>query len=170
LSVFILDASVATKLFILVPGHEQAAAAAEAHEFIAPRLILTETANALWKYVRRGDTTLAQAQDAIRELDRRLSIVDDFRLIILAQRLAAELDHPVYDCVYLATAQSYQLLRINASSPSPVSSPSMSLIWPQSRLTGKRRTEPFLGPGYPTHDPAHHRSFRQRQYRRQKIA
>jgi predicted nucleic acid-binding protein len=108
LSVFILDASVATKLFILVPGHEQAAAAAEAHEFIAPRLILTETANALWKYVRRGDTTLAQAQDAIRELDRRLSIVDDFRLIILAQRLAAELDHPVYDCVYLATAQSYQ--------------------------------------------------------------
>ncbi|WP_417476182.1 type II toxin-antitoxin system VapC family toxin [Maricaulis sp.] len=108
MSVFILDASVATKLFILVPGHERAAAAAEAHEFIAPRLILTETANALWKYVRRGDTTLAQAQDAIRELDRRLSIVDDFRLIILAQRLASELDHSIYDCVYLATAQSYQ--------------------------------------------------------------
>ncbi|WP_417470830.1 type II toxin-antitoxin system VapC family toxin [Maricaulis sp.] len=108
MSVFILDASVATKLFVPVPGSEQAEAAAAAHQFIAPRLILTETANALWKYVRRGETSLAQAQDAIRELDRQLAIVDDFRLIILAQRLAAELDHPVYDCVYLATAQSYQ--------------------------------------------------------------
>tara|TARA_R110002095_G_scaffold194354_1_gene172612 strand:- start:1427 stop:1846 length:420 start_codon:yes stop_codon:yes gene_type:complete len=108
MSVFILDASVATRMFLAVPEHVQALAAARAHEFIAPRLILTETANALWKYVRRGDITLTQAQDAIRHLDRQLSIVDDFRLIILAQRLAAELDHPVYDCVYLATAQSYQ--------------------------------------------------------------
>ncbi len=108
MSVLVLDASVAARMFLAVPERLQALAAAQAHEFIAPRLILTETANALWKYVRRGDITLVQAQDAIRQLDRRLSIVDDFRLIILAQRLAAELDHPVCDCVYLATAQSYQ--------------------------------------------------------------
>tara|TARA_R110002073_G_scaffold104089_6_gene235508 strand:+ start:212 stop:631 length:420 start_codon:yes stop_codon:yes gene_type:complete len=107
-SIFILDASVATRMFLAVPERLQALAAARAHDFIPPRLILTETANALWKYVRRGDITLAQAQDAIRYLDRQLSIIDDFRLIILAQRLAAELDHPVYDCIYLATAQSYQ--------------------------------------------------------------
>ncbi|SDL93215.1 type II toxin-antitoxin system VapC family toxin [Maricaulis salignorans] len=108
MSVFILDASVATRMFLAVPERLRALAAARAYEFIAPRLILTETANALWKYVRRGDITLDQAQEAVRQLDRQLSIVDDFRLIVLAQRLAAELDHPVYDCVYLATAQSYQ--------------------------------------------------------------
>lgn len=108
MSVLVLDASVAARIFLAAPKRLQALAAAQAHEFIAPRLTLTETANALWKYVRRGDITLVQAQDAIRQLDRRLSIVDDFRLIILAQRLATELDHPVYDCVYLATAQSYQ--------------------------------------------------------------
>ena len=114
MSVFILDASVATRMFLAVPERLQALAAARAHDFIAPRLILTETANALWKYVRRGDITLAQAQDAIRYLDRQLSIIDDFRLIILAQRLAAELDHPVYDCIYLATAQSYQYSLLTA--------------------------------------------------------
>jgi predicted nucleic acid-binding protein len=110
----ILDASVATKLFVQVAGSEQAEAAAAANEFIAPRLILTETANALWKYVRRGEASLAQAQEAIRNLDRQLSIVDDFRLIVQAQNLAARLDHPVYDCVYLATAQSYQFPLLTA--------------------------------------------------------
>ncbi|WP_417493462.1 type II toxin-antitoxin system VapC family toxin [Maricaulis sp.] len=108
MSVFILDASVATRMFLATPERAQALAAARAHEFIAPRLILTETSNALWKYVRRGDIALNQAQEAVRQLDRQLSIVDDFRLTVLALRLASELDHPVYDCVYLATAQTYQ--------------------------------------------------------------
>ena len=72
---------------------------------IAPAFWLVETANALWKSVRRAELTPAQAvrrQATLREAP--LSARDDAPLIVPALELATTLDHPIYDCLYLALA------------------------------------------------------------------
>ena len=114
MSDLVLDASVATKMFLEVPGHKQALAIADTSKFLAPRLILTETSNALWKYVRRGDVSVVDAQDAVRQLNNWVTIIDDFNVVSQALKLACDLDHPVYNCTYLAIARMKALPLLTA--------------------------------------------------------
>ena len=51
----VFDASVAVKACLPVPGHEQALAAIRCYAMVAPAFIVTEVANAIWKYHRNGD-------------------------------------------------------------------------------------------------------------------
>jgi predicted nucleic acid-binding protein len=73
---------------------------------LAPDLILAEAGNAFWKAVRAG---LILRKDAVAALERLPKTFD--RLVPLsllyedAARLSFELDHPVYDCFYLALAE-----------------------------------------------------------------
>lgn len=100
----IVDASVAVKLFLPVPGYEKAIAAAGMFEFHAPRLIFAETGNALWQYVRHKQTTAADASTALAKLAGLVVQPDETGLAALAVEMACELDHPVYGCTYLALA------------------------------------------------------------------
>jgi predicted nucleic acid-binding protein len=73
----------------------------------APDLLIAECANALWKKVRRSELTAQEASLAARLLQRADIELEPMRdLIEPATQLAVALDHPAYDCLYLALAQA----------------------------------------------------------------
>ena len=86
---------------------------AEARQLLAPRIvlhapdfILTEAANVVWKKARRNE--VANAQPYLEELARLPDAVvlhPSADLVAHAAAMALEIDHPVYDCLYLACAE-----------------------------------------------------------------
>jgi predicted nucleic acid-binding protein len=100
----VIDASVALKWVLDEPGQEAADALLD-EELLAPALWLVEAANALWRRTRQGELTQDEARERLIELGNApvatSPIEDD---LFAAADLAAELGHPVYDCLYLATA------------------------------------------------------------------
>jgi predicted nucleic acid-binding protein len=107
--VVIVDASVAVKWFVHEPLHDEARALLLGSEpILAPDILAVEVANALWVKARRGDLDQATAQRAIAAITG--SGVPELRpsstLVARATQLAHLLDHPVYDCIYLALAAS----------------------------------------------------------------
>ncbi|MCY4122825.1 MAG: type II toxin-antitoxin system VapC family toxin [Acidobacteria bacterium] len=103
---FVVDASVAVKLLVDEPDSGAARAlAASGQELHAPRLMVAEVANALWRKARQGQferTDAGAAMAALSDMPMRWN--DDETVGADAVRLALALDHPVYDCVYLALA------------------------------------------------------------------
>lgn len=102
----VVDASVAAQWALSEPGTERAIALRSRDDLIAPSLIVAEIANALWKAERRGELKSADALAAMN------TILIPFEALIpnedLRQRaleIAIELDHPIYDCFYLALAE-----------------------------------------------------------------
>lgn len=101
----VIDASVAIKWVLEEPGTE-AAIAVLGDELIAPELWLTEAANALWRHVRLGEASATQALARIDELAN--APVASFSTVPYARRalqIGLEIDHPIYDCLYLALAE-----------------------------------------------------------------
>jgi predicted nucleic acid-binding protein len=66
---------------------------------------VAECANILWKKVARSELMAEEALLAARILERAEIELHPMRsLMEPAARLAIDLDHPAYDCVYLALA------------------------------------------------------------------
>lgn len=103
----VVDASVAVKWLVEEEGHQLALNLLEQNlAVIAPDLIFSETANVLWKKLRRGEVTPEQAERGCRALPGFFEgVVPTASLVENALALARRFDHPVYDCVYLACAQ-----------------------------------------------------------------
>jgi len=102
---FVIDASVAIKWVIDEPGTQQALLLRQ-HPLSAPDLLVPECANILWKKVRRQELTQDEAILAAGLLERADVRLEPMRpLLERATRLAVVLDHPAYDCMYLALAQ-----------------------------------------------------------------
>jgi predicted nucleic acid-binding protein len=105
----VVDASVAVKWFF---AKEELAAEALALlrqnlQIVAPDLVVAEGCNAAWKWLRLGRITPADLADIAIRLPRYFAELAG--LATLAPRaaaIAAELDHPVYDCFYLALAEA----------------------------------------------------------------
>jgi len=101
----VIDASVAALWVLPQPGSERAAALRSQDRLIAPTLVAAEIGSALWKAARRGDLSRA---DALAALDVALRHFDV--LVPLEEQraraleLAIDLQHPIYDCFYLALA------------------------------------------------------------------
>jgi predicted nucleic acid-binding protein len=110
----VVDASVALKWVLDEPGKEAADALLD-EVLVAPALWLVEAANALWRRNRRGELTSAEAAERLAELRNApvtpLPQEDD---LDAALALAAELSHPVYDCLYLAAAIREDALVVTA--------------------------------------------------------
>ncbi|MCY4480407.1 MAG: type II toxin-antitoxin system VapC family toxin, partial [Rhodospirillales bacterium] len=103
----VVDASVAVKWLFTEDGTVEARQLL-AHRIMlhAPDFILTEAANVIWKKARRRE--VADAQPYLRELARLgdlVSLVPAAELVIHAAAIALRIDHPVYDCLYLACAE-----------------------------------------------------------------
>jgi predicted nucleic acid-binding protein len=103
---FVIDASVAIKWVIAEPDTPQALALRR-HRLFAPELLVAECANVLWKKVRRNELSHPEAVFAARLLERAAIELTPMRAMLeAATTLAITLDHPAYDCTYLALAQS----------------------------------------------------------------
>ena len=108
---FVVDASVMVKWLVNEDHSEKAAGLLEIGlTLVAPALVFAEAANALWAMRRRGDITtsdLADAVDALQAVPVSLPVPMP-QLSAAAARLAVDLDHPVYDCFYLALSVQTQ--------------------------------------------------------------
>ncbi|MDP3403225.1 MAG: type II toxin-antitoxin system VapC family toxin [Brevundimonas sp.] len=111
----VLDASVVVRWYVVDdPFHAEALKVRHLYEAIAPALLQAEVANAMWKYVRIGRMQIEDACEGVAVLSDLLTLTDDRLLIGAAQRLSAELNHPVHDCLYLALARRDAAVLITA--------------------------------------------------------
>ncbi len=104
----VVDASVACKWIFREAGTEAAQSLlATDQPLIAPDLILAEVANVAWRRVRMAEIGREQAAAGYQAVE---TCIDKFvptrTLTARALDIALELDHPVYDCLYLALAEA----------------------------------------------------------------
>ena len=104
----VIDSSVALKWVLDEPGSE-AAVALRDQELIAPALWLAEAANALWRHARIGEIGNDEAAAHFAELLKApVASLAIEPYLEPALKLAVEIGHPVYDCIYLALALHHQ--------------------------------------------------------------
>ncbi|MCP5433230.1 MAG: type II toxin-antitoxin system VapC family toxin [Alphaproteobacteria bacterium] len=111
MSGYVVDASVAVKWLVDEPFSDEAARLLDdGIALVAPELVYVESANALWAMHRRGDIGLSDFTEALSVLKAApVAVPASMRqLAAPAGRLAVDLGHPVYDCVYLALALQEQ--------------------------------------------------------------
>jgi predicted nucleic acid-binding protein len=102
---FVIDASIAVKWVVEENGTPQALTLRRRAKLIAPELLVAECANILWKKVQRDELSKEEAYLAARLLQAaEIEIAPTRSLMEAATRIAVELDHPAYDCLYLALA------------------------------------------------------------------
>jgi predicted nucleic acid-binding protein len=101
----IVDASVAVKWVVSEPDSAEAAALLDKARVGAPALWLSEASNALWAKVMRRQLTPEEAWGQAMDLaDAPVVTIPLPGLLPVAMRMALELEHPIYDCFYLAAA------------------------------------------------------------------
>ena len=102
----VVDASVACKWLVQeIDSNRAVRLLHAATAMVAPDLVVTEVANALWRKVRSREVDIGHAIEALDNLGKFLSeLVPGAQLGRQALAIAHELNHPVYDCMYLALA------------------------------------------------------------------
>jgi predicted nucleic acid-binding protein len=101
----VIDASIAVKWVVEEDGTAEALSLRRDMKLIAPDLLSAECANILWKKVRRGELSRDEALVAARLLQAAdMEMLPSRSFLKAAARIAIELDHPAYDCVYIALA------------------------------------------------------------------
>ncbi len=111
----VVDASVAVKWVYREDLSPQAVLIRATFDLVAPDLILAECANILWKKVARGDLSEDEAVLSAEVLARTdIDCVPHRHLMGAAMRISVALQHPAYDCFYLALAESRGLRMVTA--------------------------------------------------------
>ena len=103
----VIDASVAAKWFLLESDRQLARALQQSsEEIIAPELVIVEVMNVIWKNLRLGNVGADQIALITHSLPRQFSrLVEVTPLAVAAMEIAISLDHPIYDCFYIALAE-----------------------------------------------------------------
>lgn len=105
MSYFVIDASVVIKWLVEEEGTVEALIVLEKAKLAAPDLLIAECANIFWKKLRREELSVEEALIGARVLEQAdIEILPTRHLLSSATSLAVELDHPAYDCIYLALA------------------------------------------------------------------
>ena len=105
MSRLVIDASVAVKLLVDEDGAALATFVYRTFDLLAPALLLAECSNILWKKARKGELSNAEAITRSAMLTRTNIVLHPMEpLVEAATREAIRLDHPAYDCFYLALA------------------------------------------------------------------
>lgn len=100
----VIDASVALK-WVLDEDDSLLARALAERPLAAPDLLWSECANGLWRWVRTGALSAQIARERFAALRRAPVALTSAELLLeRALGLAIEIDHPIYDCLYLALA------------------------------------------------------------------
>lgn len=104
---WVVDSSVVIKWFVNEEGHENSLYVLDSGlPIIAPDFALCEVANVLWRNVRKGFIIEEQMVQAIHALPTMFDrLIPSTVLLSKAVQLAKELEHSVYDCLFLAAAE-----------------------------------------------------------------
>ena len=111
----VVDASVAIKWFKDEHDSEVARLVLVVDILTAPELLVAEVCNVGWKALRRGLMKPEQVDEVASEVRGLFSVL--YPLAALAPRavaIARKLDHPVYDCFYLALVEREQAPLVSA--------------------------------------------------------
>ena len=105
---WVVDASIAVKWVIPEALSDKAdRLRADEDEMLAPDLLLIEVANALWKKTASREISPAEADGALSLVSESgINLRPTAPLLPRAMQVARHLSHPVYDCVYLALAET----------------------------------------------------------------
>jgi predicted nucleic acid-binding protein len=105
-SVFVVDASVVVKWFVPEIHSDAARRLLELpHEYVAPDLLFAETANTIWKKIRRKELTVENGQRLVADIGRiAVESISCRALAEDAHALANAAGRTVYDSMYLALA------------------------------------------------------------------
>ena len=112
---FVVDASVAMKWIVAEDGSDKADLL-QGSDIVAPALLRIEAGNVLRTLAAKGELSLDRAIDLFLFLQTApVTIIDaDELLERRALELALALQHPIYDCVYLALAERMDRTLITA--------------------------------------------------------
>ena len=104
----VVDASVAVKWFVPEPLSNQAEHLLGGGDALfAPDFLLIEFGNIVWKKVRLGELARDDGDAALVALrNGPVGLIGTPPLLERALHLAHEIEHPLYDCLYLATAEA----------------------------------------------------------------
>ena len=138
MNTLVIDASIAVKWVVEEDGTPEALVLRRSAKLIAPDLLIPECANVLWKKVQRNELSKAEALLAARLLQgAEIELAPMRSLFEAATRISIDLNHPAYDCVYLAlaaetdcrfvTADQRLLRKLHASRPRGVRNRAISL-------------------------------------------
>jgi len=104
-NMLVIDASITIKWVVEEDGTAEALLLRQKAKLIAPDLLVAECANIFWKKVQRGELLKAEALVAARLLQgAEIELLPTRSLFESATRISIEIDHPAYDCLYLALA------------------------------------------------------------------
>jgi predicted nucleic acid-binding protein len=103
----VIDASIAVKWWAPEADSATAARLIEGDwRLIAPDFMAAEAANAWWDKHRQGEMPRSEVEIAVSRLCALgIEWIPTARIVGAAARVAVELRHSVYDCVYLVTAR-----------------------------------------------------------------
>jgi predicted nucleic acid-binding protein len=102
----VIDASVAVKWVVEEAGTAAALTLRRRGTLLAPDLLVAECAHILWTKARRGELSRDEALLAARLLQGAdLQLLPTRALLESATRISLDLDHPAYDCLYIALAE-----------------------------------------------------------------
>ena len=105
MNTLVIDASIAVKWVVEEDGTTDALALRQKAKLIAPELLVAECANIFWKKVQRNELMHDEALLAARLLQgAEIELLPMRSLLESATQISIEIDHPAYDCLYLALA------------------------------------------------------------------
>lgn len=106
----IVDANIAIK-WVILENHSHTAyqLLAGDYEICAPDFLFVEVVNILWKKCRKKEIPQADVLEIFLLIQSSISqVLPVYPLISRIFALSQEIDHPAYDCVYLAAAEHHK--------------------------------------------------------------
>ena len=111
-----VDASIVVKWYVSENYSEEARLLlAHRLERYAPDILLAECANTFWKKARRRE--IDDPRRYFQEIPKFQEVIEFFSVADLIERaaqIAVQIDHPVYDCLYVACAEATGSMLITA--------------------------------------------------------
>lgn len=116
MSVFVVDASVVVKWFVPEIHSDAARRLLELpNEYVAPDLLFAETANTIWKKIRRKELTVEDGQRLVADIGRiAIETVSCRALAEDAHALANATGRTVYDAMYVTLAVRFNTRLLTA--------------------------------------------------------
>ncbi len=102
----VLDANIAVKLVCVEPGYQETMDRLQCEaELVAPDWVMIEAGNAIRRKSLGGDFDRAEAQRLLESIPSFFeTLYRDAQYAKAAMAISFELDHWIYDCIYLACA------------------------------------------------------------------